>query len=78
MKKLIKISLGITIIIVFCTNYFIINIFNNSENNLSLRNISAMQASAGEMWCDQTDPTECKITFHDITGYSTGVLHFVP
>lgn len=50
---------------------------NNHEraNDLTLSNIEALHASAGEMSCDQNNEKECKIVAPSgHTGYSTGKL----
>ena len=48
---------------------------DSSESTLSLQNLEALQASAGEMYCDQKNQTECTITAPDGTvGKSTGFL----
>ena len=46
----------------------------NENVDYSLKNLAALQSSAGEMWCDQTNSQECRIETGGSTGYSTGVL----
>ncbi len=40
--------------------------------DIELTNLEALNASAAEAYCDQSDNTSCKIIMGDISGYSTG------
>ncbi len=73
MKK--KIFIGIAMSLFAVATVFNMNISEQNEaKDLLLKNIETMQASAGEMWCDQSNQTTCKITMGGATGYSTGFL----
>ena len=39
-----------------------------NETSLSLKNLRALQASAGEVYCDQSDETTCTIEVEDENG----------
>jgi len=48
--------------------------YSDDSSNVKLTNLSALQSSAGEMWCDQTNAVVCTITVGDAIGKSTGYL----
>ena len=50
----------------------------NDKSKFDLANLTALQSSATEMWCDASTNDQCTISSGGVTGYGTGVLHFVP
>lgn len=46
-------------------------------DNLTLKNISLIQANAGELVCDQQNAEECKIETFAWTFFSKGYLRFI-
>lgn len=75
MKK-IKIILGLTFASIVGTLNFTMT-EKSMTNNLSLRNLHTLQASAGEIYCDASDQTSCQIRIsgdggNDGIGYGTG------
>lgn len=74
MKKVFFPSLG-----VFAAGLIILNFSLKSDvtaSNISLSNIHALQASAGEAWCDGSSSTTCTITVKDVlVAQGTGQPH---
>ncbi len=68
MKSIKKVMVGM-LLFGFMTMNFILGYFSNpSDNSISLQNLKALQASATEAWCDQTNEQECTITVHGENG----------
>ena len=42
------------------------------SSSVSLANVAALQANAGEVHCDQRDQSSCSIRVGDVIGTSTG------
>ncbi len=53
---------------------FLNNKVSTSNSNMALKNLAALEVSAGEMWCDQANETVCTITYSGATGTSKGYL----
>jgi len=59
--------------------------FVNSQSTLdlvagdsTLKNLNALQASAGELWCDTSNQLSCTFRVGDLVGHSTGDMHMYP
>jgi len=73
MKKLRNVFLSVVAIVLIGLNLKIVN-ENVDSNEISLKNIETMQASAGEMYCDQQTNIRCVITVNGVAGVSIGHL----
>ncbi len=73
MKKIMVYIIFICALGLLTLNFNITN-HNTMKNDLSLENVKALQAAAGEMWCDQTNDVECRIEYGDAVGISKGIL----
>lgn len=73
MKKVVSTVLTVLAIGLIAMN---LNVKEKSvvQNDLTLENIESLQASAGEMYCDQKNQEDCTITQGDVTGKSKGYL----
>lgn len=77
MKHLKSISLGV--MAAFSASIAVMNIAVQPKtiSELSLQNVRAMEASAGELKCDGQNETTCTMTFPGGSGTSKGYLKYV-
>ena len=77
MKKDVKKIIGYFFVIAFIALNIVLNSISQGNNkSLSLKNLNALQATAGETTCDQSNPSSCTIEVDTgsgtVTGRSTG------
>ncbi len=73
MKK-IWLIISIVCLLGLLTLNFNIHHHNPINRDLSLENIKALQAAAGELYCDQENDVVCTIIHGDAVGKSKGYL----
>jgi len=73
MKATFKTMCGAVVLGMIAFNVMSVN-SSAIGREVTLKNVAALQSSAGEMWCDQTNETVCTITNGTSTGTSKGFL----
>ena len=74
-KNITKIVGGLFIAAMLFFNFVLVSdTSKENKDSFSLKNLTALQASAGEMYCDQSNTATCTIETGGSVGKSTGRL----
>ena len=75
--KILKILLSTLFVFSFVILNFSVSLDGIKADDLTLSNLNALQASAGEAYCDTSHEQVCTMRIRNITGYSIGNIHVI-